>query len=122
MSKGPHINFQIGLPQGKTTFGHKDGKPIIYIGWLFTGDRHPAEVRATGGDVTGFPKKDGRPLDAGTLWRAWQVNERDDHVYVFTTKFGLTGWFSSVYVRVNVDKAVAEILAAAEIPDQVATE
>jgi len=112
MSVQSNITFRVGQSEGRTGFGTKDGRPIIYIGWLFTGDSHPTEVRTHGGDVTAFPKRDGRPGDVQTLFRAWEINAHDDHVYVYKSQFGRTGWFSSVFIFVDVDKAIAEIFAA----------
>lgn len=114
MTTSAHITFHVAAPAERTAFGHIGGRPVIYIGWIFTGDQHPSHVRAHGGLVTFIPKINGRPGDLETMRRAWNINADRDHVYSVQTRSGRTGWFGVVCVFVKVDEAIAEILAEAE--------
>lgn len=116
MTTSPHIEFHVAEPAEYTRLGHPGGRPVIYIGWIFTGDQHPSEVRAQGGLVTFIPRINGRPGDIDTMRSAWDMPGRD-HVWTFQTRGDRTGWFGVVYVYVNVDDTIAQIMAHAEATD-----
>jgi hypothetical protein len=112
----PNIQFPVAPAQDMCALRWLDGKLVLYIGWLFTGDKHPSEIVVNGGSVTLIPKRDIAPHQIGTLiWAFHLYAHRDRGVWKYhDSKLGRTGWFGAVYITVDIDGAIEQILAESE--------
>jgi hypothetical protein len=114
-----NVRLVLGAAERKTIFENMKGtKGVLYVGRLFTGDKHPSEVRVNGGTVTIVPTTDITPMHLVCLIRAFHKWADQDHLWRHNHPEidPNRGWGAWLNFRVDIDDVISEIMAETEIP------